>query len=132
MFKRHCKHFISAYQKPLVNFVSLSHIKRLGIPNLHTQYSKNNLAHVAASIADVAGIKHTNFEYLSTTTIIASCPLSVNGNYTIKSMLTTSKGLAGTLCGTSKPLGAYVALLYAWHTGHYLQNLYTSVLILVQ
>ena len=80
MFNLQFKQDIKLYQNKLVNLVSLSVIGLSGTPYLHTQFSKNNLAHVAASTADVAGIKHTSLLNLSTTVIIASYPRLVIGS----------------------------------------------------
>ncbi len=101
MFNLHCKQDIRQVQNSEVNLVSLSLIILFGIPNLQTHYSKNNLAHVAASMSDVVGISNVNLLNLSTIVNTASCPRSVRGSCTTKSIDTTSKGLEGTLCGTS-------------------------------
>ncbi len=97
----HCKQDIREVQNSEVNFVSLSLMIFFGIPNLQTHYSKNSLAHVAASIFEVVGISKVNLLNLSTMVNTASCPRSVSGSCTTKSIDTTSKGLEGTLCGTS-------------------------------
>ena len=118
--------FISDYQKTDWNLVSLSLIILSGIPNLHTQLSKNNCAVWTADISVFVGIK---IVYLLKRSIIAnilSKPFFVVGSYTIKSIVTCSNGLVGTTCGYNKPGVRCVLVLFAWHVLHCAINFRTS------
>ena len=75
---------------------------------MHTQFSKNNAATSGAVTLSVQGMNYTNLENLSTIVKIPVKPRYVWGRPNTKSIVTSSKGLAGTLRGYNSPNGRYV------------------------
>ena len=106
------------------NLESLSDTILLGTPcNLITSRRYNSAMWVASSVL-WQGMKCAIFENLSTTTIIASLPLWVLGSATMKSILTSSHGWAGTGKGVYNPWWNW--LLALWQMAQVVTTLLTS------